>query len=62
MVIAEIIRPHGNRGEVVVRAQSDVPGRLENLKDATARLSEVSAVSRLSRDDSTVLTPPPGVK
>lgn len=40
MVIAEVIRPHGNCGEVVARAQTDVPGRLENLKDAMARLAD----------------------
>jgi 16S rRNA processing protein RimM len=40
VVIAEIIRPHGNRGEVIVRAQTDVPGRIENLKTANVRLTD----------------------
>jgi 16S rRNA processing protein RimM len=38
VVIAEILRPRGNRGEVVARSQTDVPGRLEDLKSATAQL------------------------
>lgn len=37
VVIAEIIRPHGNRGEVIAQAQTDVPGRIENLKNANVR-------------------------
>ena len=40
VVIAEIIRPHGNRGEVIVQAQTDVPGRIENLKETTALLAD----------------------
>lgn len=39
VVIAEILRPRGNRGEVLARSQTDVPGRLERLKTATAQLS-----------------------
>lgn len=39
LVIAEILRPRGNRGEVLARSQSDVPGRLEHLKRATAHLA-----------------------
>jgi 16S rRNA processing protein RimM len=38
VVIAEVLRPRGNRGEVLVRSQSDVPGRLRQLKRAQARL------------------------
>lgn len=44
MVIAEILRPRGNRGEVLAKSQSDVPGRLENLKGAIARLTDGSDV------------------
>lgn len=39
VVIAEILRPRGNRGEVLARSQTDVPGRLEHLKSATAQLA-----------------------
>lgn len=45
VVIAEVIRPHGNRGELIVRAQTDVPGRMENLKDANAQLIDGSDVT-----------------
>lgn len=38
VVVAEILRPHGNRGEVIARPQTDVPGRIENLKEANVRL------------------------
>lgn len=34
IVVAEIIRPRGNRGEVLARSQTDVPRRLETLKQA----------------------------
>jgi len=44
VVIAEIIRPRGNRGEVLAKSQTDVPGRLENLKSAIARLADGSDV------------------
>lgn len=40
VVVAELIRPHGNRGEMIVRAQTDVPGRIENLKNANVRLAD----------------------
>lgn len=40
MVIAEILRERGNRGEVLVTSLSDVPGRIENLKKATVRLPD----------------------
>ncbi len=39
VVIAEILRERGNRGEVTVRSLSDVPGRLESLKRARVRLA-----------------------
>jgi 16S rRNA processing protein RimM len=45
VVIAGIARPRGNRGELVVLAQSDVPGRMENLKRAHARLADGSDVA-----------------
>ena len=45
MVIAEVLRPRGNRGEVLVRSQTDVPGRLEELKRAQARLADGSDVT-----------------
>ncbi|MFL6352470.1 MAG: ribosome maturation factor RimM [Bryobacteraceae bacterium] len=44
VVIAEILRPRGNRGELIAKSQTDVPGRLENLKDALARLADGSDV------------------
>lgn len=44
VTIAEIVRPRGNRGEVCARSQTDVPGRLEGLKQAQARLADGSDV------------------
>jgi 16S rRNA processing protein RimM len=44
VVVAEILRPRGNRGEVLAKSQTDVPGRLENLKNAVARLANGSDV------------------
>ncbi len=44
VVIAEIVRPRGNRGELIVISQTDVPGRIELLKSATARLADGSDV------------------
>lgn len=38
VVVAEILRPRGNRGEVLARSQTDVPRRLETLKDAWVHL------------------------
>jgi 16S rRNA processing protein RimM len=38
VVVAEILRARGNKGEVLVRSQTDVPGRLENLRSASLRL------------------------
>jgi 16S rRNA processing protein RimM len=39
VVIAEILRARGNRGEVLAVSQTDVPGRLETLKSANVRLA-----------------------
>jgi 16S rRNA processing protein RimM len=39
VVVAEVLRPRGNRGEVLAKSQSDVPGRIEQLKRAQARLA-----------------------
>jgi 16S rRNA processing protein RimM len=44
VVVAEILRPRGNRGELLAISQSDVPGRIENLKRAVSRLSDGSDV------------------
>jgi 16S rRNA processing protein RimM len=44
VVVAEILRPRGNRGEILVKSQTDVPGRLENLRQAVARLADGSDV------------------
>ncbi|HJY05646.1 MAG TPA: hypothetical protein VJ323_04975, partial [Bryobacteraceae bacterium] len=45
VVVAEILRPRGNRGEVLAESLTDVPGRLETLKQARARLANGSDVS-----------------
>ena len=37
VIIGDILRPRGVRGEVVVRSQTDVPGRFEELKSAWVR-------------------------
>jgi 16S rRNA processing protein RimM len=44
VVVAEILRPRGNRGEVCARSQTDVPGRLPGLRAAKARLADGSDV------------------
>ena len=44
VVVAEILRPRGNRGEVIARSQTDVPGRLEQLKRAHVKLRDGSDV------------------
>ncbi len=44
VVVAEILRPRGIRGEVIARSQTDVPGRLEQLKRAHAKLRDGSDV------------------
>ena len=40
VVIAGILRSRGNRGEVLAESLTDVPGRLENLKQATVRFAD----------------------
>ena len=40
VVIAEILRSRGNKGEVLARSQTDVEGRLENLKQGLIRLAD----------------------
>ncbi len=42
MVVAEVLRPRGNRGELLVRSQTDVPDRLRLLKEVSARLRDGS--------------------
>lgn len=42
VIIAEISRPRGNRGEVIAESLTDVPGRFESLKSAKVRLSDGS--------------------
>lgn len=44
LVVAEIARPRGNRGELVARSQTDVPGRLERLKRAHVHLTDGSDI------------------
>lgn len=44
VVVAEILRPRGIRGELVARCQSDVPGRLEHLKSAQVQRVDGSSV------------------
>jgi len=45
VTIAEILRPRGNRGEVLAKSLTDVPGRLEGLKRAQARLADGADVA-----------------
>jgi 16S rRNA processing protein RimM len=45
VVLAEIVRPRGIRGEVVARSLTDVPGRLEQLKRAHLELADGSDLS-----------------
>jgi 16S rRNA processing protein RimM len=45
VVVAEILRARGNRGEVLAESLTDVPGRIETLKQAQARLANGSDVS-----------------
>lgn len=44
IVLAEILRPRGNRGEVLAKSQTDVPGRLEHLRTAWAALVDGSDI------------------
>jgi 16S rRNA processing protein RimM len=39
VILAEILRPRGIRGEVLARSQTDVPGRLESLDQAYIRFA-----------------------
>jgi len=45
IVVAEILRSRGNCGEVLARSQTDIPGRLESLKQAHVHLSDGSDVA-----------------
>lgn len=38
VVVAELLRPRGNKGEVLAASQTDVPGRLESLKQGWVTL------------------------
>jgi 16S rRNA processing protein RimM len=40
VVIAELGRPRGNKGEITAASLTDVPGRLENLKRASVTLPD----------------------
>jgi 16S rRNA processing protein RimM len=40
VVIADIIRARGIRGEILAKSQTDVPGRLKSLKQAQVRLTD----------------------
>jgi 16S rRNA processing protein RimM len=42
VVVAEILRERGNVGEVLARSVSDVPGRLESLREAQLRMPDGS--------------------
>ncbi len=44
VVVADILRPRGNRGELLAKSQSDVPGRLETLKQAVATCADGSEI------------------
>jgi 16S rRNA processing protein RimM len=39
VILADILRPRGNRGEVLARSQTDVPGRLAALRQAHVRFA-----------------------
>jgi 16S rRNA processing protein RimM len=45
VVVAEILKPRGIRGELLARSQTDIPGRLETLSSAQARLADGSDVA-----------------
>jgi 16S rRNA processing protein RimM len=40
VILADIVRPRGNRGEVMARSQTDVLGRLEALRHANVRFAD----------------------
>ena len=39
IVLAEIFKPRGLRGELIARSLTDIPGRLESLKKASVQLA-----------------------
>ncbi len=45
VVVAEILRTRGLRGELVAKSLSDVPGRLQSLREANAHLSSGADVA-----------------
>ncbi len=45
VVVAEILKPRGIRGELLARSQTDIPGRLESLSRAHVRLADGSDVA-----------------
>jgi 16S rRNA processing protein RimM len=45
VVIAELFRARGIRGELIARSQTDIPGRLQNLKRARVRLADGTDVT-----------------
>ncbi len=40
VVVAEVLRERGNIGEVLARSVSDVPGRMESLREAQLRMPD----------------------
>lgn len=44
VVVAELVRPRGNRGEILARSATDVPGRLAGLKQANVLLRDGSSI------------------
>ena len=40
VVVAEVVRVRGNKGEVLARSQTDIPGRLEKLGEAWLHLAD----------------------
>ena len=45
VVVAEIQKPRGTRGELIAKSQTDIPGRLESLRKAYARLTNEEDVA-----------------
>lgn len=45
VVVAELVRPRGNRGEILAISQTDVPDRFQTLDSAQARLADGSDVA-----------------
>ena len=39
VIVAQILKPRGIRGELLARSQTDIPGRLETLRSAQAHLA-----------------------